>query len=414
MLDVLIVGAGIAGSVLATLLGRSGLSVELFEQGCFPKEKPCGEGLMPGGVAALERMGLGAAMGGRPFYGVRYHLRDLTVEGRFPSVPGFPNSGLGQRRKDLDEALFRAASATPGVTTFTGTRVDGPLCEHERVVGVRIDGEAKRARLVVAADGMNSRFRHQLGLNIPSHRRRIGIRAHFRLASDREQPPWVDVFVSKRYELYVTPLPNREVLVAGLAHVDVLTQPIHELFYNWCNSQPILRSRLDGAQQVSQLRAASPLSGCVRAGATRSLVLLGDAAGSVDPITGSGMALALLTAELLAKHVIRNLRSDSEWLWDFERERKALLRDYRLLSNLMLCLSEHPRLAYWLLSTVAFWPGLVSHFVGVSGGVRGLWGRQLHTNCVAGSCAAQPLGSAESLQAAETDCRGPALPYPLP
>src|SRR5262249_16796622 len=227
--------------------------------------------------------------------------------------------------------------------------VDGPLCEHEGVVGVRVDGESRRATLVVAADGMNSRFRHQLGLHIPGHRKRLGICAHFLLAADQEQPPWVDVFVSKGYELYVTPLPNREVLVAGLAHVDALTQPLHKQFYNWCDTQRTLKSRLDGAEQVSPLIATSPLSGRVPPAVTRGLVLLGDAAGSVDPITGAGMTLALLTAELLAQYVGCNLRNDSEWLWDFEREREALLRDHRMLSNLMLCLSDHPRLAFWLL-----------------------------------------------------------------
>jgi flavin-dependent dehydrogenase len=382
VVDVLIVGAGVAGSVLATLLGRNGLSVELFEQGCFPKEKPCGEGLMPGGVAALERMGLAGALHGRPFYGVRYHLRNLTVEGRFPSVAGFPSSGLGQRRMNLDQALFQAACATPGVTAYTAARVDGPLCENGCVVGVRVEGEPRGGRLTVAADGVNSRFRRQLGLHIPSRKKRVGICTHFLLASGQEQPPWVDVFVANGYELYVTPLPNREVLVAALAHVDVLTQPIHGLFYNWCNSQPALRSRLDGAQQVSPLRATSPLSGRARAGVTRGLVLLGDAAGSVDPITGSGMALALLTAELLAKYVSCNLSSNSEWLWDFERERRALLRDHRLLTGLMLCLADHPRVAYWLLSMLGIWPGLLSHFVGVSGGVRRLWGKQLPASCV--------------------------------
>src|SRR5271155_1683055 len=110
MVDVIIVGAGIAGSVLAMLLGRNGLSVELSEQGRFPKEKPCGEGLMPGGGAALARMGLDQVVGGTPFYGVHYHLRDLTVECRFPSAAGCAGAGRGQRRKDLDQALFHAAT----------------------------------------------------------------------------------------------------------------------------------------------------------------------------------------------------------------------------------------------------------------------------------------------------------------
>ncbi len=73
MADVLISGAGVAGSTLAILLGRRGLQVELFERGHFPREKPCGEGLMPAGVAVLNRLGVGEAVGGAPFYGVRYH-----------------------------------------------------------------------------------------------------------------------------------------------------------------------------------------------------------------------------------------------------------------------------------------------------------------------------------------------------
>lgn len=383
MVDVLIVGAGIAGSALATLLGRNGFSVELFEQGRFPKEKPCGEGLMPCGVAALERMGLAAAVSGRRFYGVRYHVRNITIEGRFPGVAGYASFGRGQRRRDLDQALFRAATATVGVKAFTGTRVDGPLCENGRVVGIRMDGESRRAALVVAADGVNSRFRHQLGLHIPTRRKRVGVCAHFLLASDQEQPPWVDVLVSRGYELYVTPLPNREVMVAALAHAHILTQPIQTLFHHWCGSQPILRSRLEGAQQISPLRTSSPLAGRARAGVGQGVVLLGDAAGSVDPITGCGMALALLTAELLSKYVSCNLKRGSEWLWDFEHARRALLRDHRLLTNLMLYLSDHPRLAYWLLSMVGISPGLLSHLVGVSGGIRRLWGRRIEADGLA-------------------------------
>src|SRR5689334_19680311 len=77
MTDVLIAGGGIAGSTLAILLGRAGLTVELFERGYFPREKACGEGLMPGGVGVLERLGLADAIGGAPFYGVRYYMDGL-------------------------------------------------------------------------------------------------------------------------------------------------------------------------------------------------------------------------------------------------------------------------------------------------------------------------------------------------
>ena len=196
MADVLIAGGGIAGSSLAILLGRQGLTVELFERGQFPKEKPCGEGLMPGGVAVLSRLGLADAVGGAPFYGVRYHFGNHAAAGRFPSVAGLPVAGRGQRRRHLDQVLFDAAKTTPGVTAHCGVHVEGPLLENGRVAGLLVEGQPRRAALTVAADGVHSRTRHLLGLDVRMARRRFGARVHFRLAPGQEQPPWVDVFVS--------------------------------------------------------------------------------------------------------------------------------------------------------------------------------------------------------------------------
>ncbi len=88
MADVLIAGGGIAGASLAIMLGRAGLAVDLFERGHFPKEKACGEGLMPAGVAVLERIGLADTVGGTPFYGVRYYAGQRVAEGRFPQGSG--------------------------------------------------------------------------------------------------------------------------------------------------------------------------------------------------------------------------------------------------------------------------------------------------------------------------------------
>src|ERR1700691_6559922 len=109
MLRVLIAGGGVGGASLAILLGRAGVEVELFERGTFPREKPCGEGLMPAGVAALERMGLASAVGGAPFYGVRYIFPRFTLKGLFPSRNGRRQEGRGQRRLLLDGKLFEAA-----------------------------------------------------------------------------------------------------------------------------------------------------------------------------------------------------------------------------------------------------------------------------------------------------------------
>ncbi|MBM2811302.1 MAG: monooxygenase, FAD-binding protein [Chloroflexi bacterium] len=371
MTDVLIVGGGIAGSALAIMLGRRGVDVELFERDSFPREKPCGEGLMPAGVAALDRIGLREAVGGAPFVGVRYHVGSLVVAGRFPSAGGQPVTGVGQRRWRLDEVLFNAAAATDGVAARSGCSVDGPLCEGARVVGCHVGGRPRRAPLVVAADGLHSRFRRVLGLDAPPSRRvRVGLRTHFRLANGKEQPPWVEVFLGSRHELYVTPLPDREVLVAGLAERGALGRNADAALHDWIGAQPVLAERLEGAEQLTRVAGRSPLTRDAVAGVAPGVALLGDAAGFIDPITGGGMAQALVTAELLALHIVNGLGRGDAWLWEYEAERRALLKDYRLLTRAVLGLADRPRLARFVLTLLRAAPPVMSHLIGVAGGVR--------------------------------------------
>lgn len=370
--DVLIAGGGPAGSCLAILLGRVGLSVELFERSHFPREKPCGEGLMPAGVAVLSRLGLLEILGGAPFRGVRYHFGRRTAEGRFPQLAGLPLSGRGLRRRDLDRTLFETAARTPGVAAYAGVRVEAPLKEDGRVVGLMVNGEPRRAPLVVAADGVHSRLRHLLGLDVPLRRGRFGVRAHFRLAPGREQPPWVDVFVGGGYELYVTPLPGREILVAGLAGEKCSAESIDAVFRRWRSNHAVLTERLKDAEQLTPLQGVSPLSARARSGVAPGVVLLGDAAGAVDPITGGGITQALLSAELLTGYILRHGLRDSSWLGQFEYSRRALLRDYRFLTRMVLWFADHPRLGARAVSLLRTWPALFSHLVGVSGGLHGL------------------------------------------
>lgn len=370
MADVLIAGGGVAGSALAILLGRRGFSVELLELGHFPREKPCGEGLMPAGVGVLKRLGLAETVGGAPFNGVRYHFGKHMAEGRFSDASGMPICGRGQRRKHLDRVLFEAAAATPGVRAHTGARVEGPLCENGRVTGALVEGEPLRARLVVAADGVNSRIRHGLGLDAESSRKRFGIRVHYRLAKGQEQPPWVDVVLASGHELYITPLPDHEVLVAVLTDIRHGGEPIHETFQRWIFAQPLLASRLEGAEQISRPMCASWRARNASLGVAPGAILLGDAMGSIDPISGGGMTHALVTAELLAAYIQEGLEKSDEWMWKFERERRELLGDFKRLTRILLWLADHPWLAVRILSLVRNSPFVLSHFVGVAGGTR--------------------------------------------
>jgi flavin-dependent dehydrogenase len=378
MADILIAGAGIAGSMLALLLGRQGLSVELFERGVFPKEKPCGEGLMPSGVAVLQRHGLAEAVGGAPFVGVRYYDGALLAEGRFPRVAGLPSEGRGQRRWHLDRALFEAAAATPGVQAHTATAVEAPIVQGGRVVGLVVGGQPCYAPLIVAADGLRSPLRRQLGLEMPSPaRRRVGVRLHYRLAADQTQPPWVEVLMGRGYELYLTPLPERQLLISGLADVRDVGQAAATM-RAWIDDQPMLRARLAGAEQLTAPMGRSPLMARARAGVLPGCVLLGDAAGFVDALTGGGMSQALLSAELLAGWLATHrLGDDDAWLVRFDRQRRALLRDYRVMAYVVLELARHHTLARIALRLLGHTRPLFEHLLAASVGMRHLSGAPL-------------------------------------
>jgi menaquinone-9 beta-reductase len=367
-----IVGGGVAGASLAIALGRAGRQVELFDAHTFPRDKPCGEGIMPAGVSALRRLGVPGDAGGVPFHGVRYHVGSRVAVGRFPASREHGNSGRAQRRLVLDRCLFELASRTPNVTAHEGVAVDGPIVEHGRVVGVDVRAEACRAPLVVAADGAHSRMRHRLGLNLPVPRSRVGARRHYRLPG-RAAPPWVDIFLGPAHEFYVTPLPGDEVLVALLAEADAVRPPLEPMFDRWRAEPAALRELLAGAEPISELQA-TPLAAASTCGFVPGAVLLGDAAGFLDPITGGGIAQALVTSERLAQFIVSHGEEQSDtWLPAFERQRQTLLRDYRLLTRGVLALARRPALARAALATLSWTPPLFSHLVGVSAGTRRLF-----------------------------------------
>jgi flavin-dependent dehydrogenase len=377
MIDVLIAGGGIAGAALAMGLAQRGFSVEVFERANFPREKLCGEGLMPAGVAALERLGVPVPRDAAEFLGIRYRGGAHSAEGRFPRVGAMPQTGQGIRRRDLDYLLAQRAASTPGVTFHTGSRVDGLLVDDRRVIGLVVEGQPRRAMLVVAADGAQSRLRHALGLDTPVRRKRVGMRAHFRLAAGQPVTPWVEVFLGRGHELYVTPLPRGELLIAALAEADALRGPVERQYHRWIEEQRALVERLEGAEQISEFAATSPLSGRAKRRVLPGFVLLGDAAGFTDPITGGGMTQALVAAEMLSKHAARAFGSGVAWLEAFDRERETWLRDYRRLTAMILWLSRRPTLIPAALRVAQRVPQLFSHLLGVSGGTRRLGGGEL-------------------------------------
>ena len=310
-MDLIVAGAGPAGLATATYAARAGLEVAVIDRRRGPLDKACGEGLMPHTVAQLEK--LGVALHGRPFRGITYLDPGRRVEADFRA-----GKGLGVRRTALSEALHDAA-ADAGVRFIH--RDIGPVTQDAESVQC---GDL-RARYLAAADGLHSPIRRALGLEKPSRgRRRWGIRRHFVIA------PWsdtVEVHWSSATEAYVTPVADDCVGVA------VLTTKQGRLD-DQLSAFPALAQRVAGAAHSSADRAAGPLRQVVRHRAAGRVMLVGDAAGYVDALTGEGLGIAFGGAELLVASVLADDPAGYDRRW------RGMSRRYRMLTAGLLYASE--------------------------------------------------------------------------
>ena len=321
-LDLLVAGSGPAGLGTALYAARAGLRVAVADPRASPVDKACGEGLMPGAVAALTELlgpAAGGGLAGQPFRGIRYVGADGTA-----AQCDFPRgTGLGVRRTTL-QAAMASACADAGVALLPA-RV---ASVEQDAAGVRAGGLT--ARYLVAADGLHSPVRALLGLGRPGPGRRAaryGLRRHFAVA------PWsehVEVHWSARAEAYVTPV------ATDLVGVAVLTGE-HGSFEDHLRAFPALRERLPPTA-ATPTRGSGPLRQRVRARVCGRVLLVGDAAGYVDALTGEGIAVSLASARSLVGCVLRDRPEDYERAWRRDSRR------YRLITESLLLASGQPHL----------------------------------------------------------------------
>lgn len=199
--DVVVIGGGPAGLAAAIVCATHGLTTRVVERHPSPVDKPCGEGLLPNGVAALARIGIEAeavAAHARAIVGVRY----CTAQGRTAEAVFEGRTGLGIRRTDLSRVLFTHARTLPRLEVVTGQAAVA-VDDSGRPL-VHVGSTTHRPKLVIGADGLHSRTRDSVGIATEHRgRNRWGCRQHF------DGEPWTDhveVYFARGFEVYVTPV----------------------------------------------------------------------------------------------------------------------------------------------------------------------------------------------------------------
>jgi menaquinone-9 beta-reductase len=321
--DVLVIGAGPGGSAAAYHLARHGIDVLLAEKATFPREKVCGDGLTPRGVLALERMGVDPRDPGfERVDGLRIHSRRVRLELPWPKLHDFPDYGLIRTRHDLDELLARRAEKA-GALLWEGAEVLEPRLTDGWVTGalVRQDDEEieVRARFVIAADGAASRIGGRAGVR-RDDTRPLGIAARRYYRIDRSPGPWLEVWMDlwEGNELmpgygWLFPVPDGTVNVgAGLLNTfkgfkDVSARRVFDAF------AAMLPASWNISEETAEGRVLSgplPMGFNRRPPAVPGMLLVGDAAGIVNPFNGEGIAYAMESAELAAELVTEALVRD--------------------------------------------------------------------------------------------------------
>jgi geranylgeranyl reductase family protein len=342
--EVVICGAGPAGSIAALVLARAGVRVLLLDRARFPRDKLCGDTINPGALAVLSRLGLA-------------HVTEdsLPVAGMILSDPsgvrsvgryGGGHYGRALRRSALDQALLDSA-VRAGVRFEERTLVQGPLVEGDAVRGVvttSASGVSRQipAQIVIAADGASSRLARALGLaRHPARPRRWAVGAYFtNVIPAPEAECFGEMHVRRGRYIGVAPMPD------GLTNACVVTadrialRDPATLLWTAVRQDAMLAERFAAARPIAPPVCLGPLAVDSERSGLPGLLLAGDAAGFIDPMTGDGLRFAFRGAELAAltalhalqhgshdapNHLWRARRREFSSKWRFDRALRAMV-----------------------------------------------------------------------------------------
>lgn len=343
LFDVAIIGGGPAGLAAGIALARAGFKTALFEKKKFPVDKACGEGVMPPGVELLSKLGVLESIinaGAQYFDGISY--------AGFLSANFAEGPGLAIKRSVLSKALFDVATHTSGLTVYENTEVSPADIN---------------ANLIVGADGIRSPTRAWMGLDSRvSHLRRYGVNQHYLV---KPWSPKVEIYVRDGFEAYVTPCGENEIGLAFLWDIDKYEPAFagKEIVTAFLSEFPSLKSRLLSAEKTGKTQAMGHFYRPVPWPVSSRGVLIGDAAGYVDPMTGEGISLALSSAKLLVQCLTQK-RPLSWYGAELRKQRRAHL----MTTHVMLFLAQHPNLRDMSMRCLAKYPRLFQRLLSLNMG----------------------------------------------
>jgi geranylgeranyl reductase family protein len=367
--DVVVVGGGPSGSSCALWLARAGWSVALIEKKEFPREKTCGDGLTPRSVRQLADMGLEKSVAdhGHRFSGLRAFGFGASVEINWPDVENFPNYGYTITRFNLD-GLVAEAARDAGATLLTGTEALSLIDPSELVPGAlrsargvlvkdKSTGTTREilGHYVVVADGQNSRMGREIG----TQRNRewpLGMALRGYYTSDRHDEPWIDSHLDIRTPDgvvvpgygWIFPLGDGRVNVGvGLLSTDgawkgVNTTKLQEYFVaqtakEWGLNDSTCLGPPTGGRLPMGL-AIGPRTG-------PNTLTIGDAAGTVNPFNGEGIAYGYETGRLAAAVLGEALLSnDNSTLALYEERLDAAYGDYYKVARAFVRIISEPKI----------------------------------------------------------------------